>query len=351
MSTDTNSRPILKGVVLVWLSASLLEGTVLAAQERVPVVFALLSAAIHFAWLGVLAIPVWRVCWKLGEAPRSRTLLTAVHGAMGMVVLTLWVGGYLGFLYVVTQGEILLAMREATLWQAFGAVFTYILLVVGILAAQSSLRLTAQRERERDLLLLAKQAEVKALKAQLHPHFLFNTLNSIYALIELCPSDAQDMVGRLGELLRKTLEAAEERYVPLSWELELVDAYLAIEKIRLGDRLSAHVDVDGVDLNTPVLPFVLQPLVENAIKHGIACRSEPGEVRVRVRQRGAELEISVDDSGPGWNPAPSTPDSGRGIQLTRRRLENAYGSDAFQMEFSSLSPRGTGVLLRFGAAS
>ena len=266
-------------------------------------------------------------------------------------MLTAWVGGYLGLLYVVTRGEILVALEEAPLWQAFGAFFTYVLLVVGIVAVQSSFRLRAQRERERDLLLVTREAEVKALKAQLHPHFLFNTLNSIYALIESRPDQAQEMVGRLGELLRKTLEAAEERLVPLSWELELVEAYLAIEKIRLGTRLITRIDVDGVDLQTPVLPFLLQPLVENAVKHGISGRREPGEIRIGVRQRDGELVLRVEDTGPGLASSETRSDGGRGLALTRRRLETAYGPDEFRMELVNREPKGLGVTLRVAVAS
>jgi signal transduction histidine kinase len=170
------------------------------------------------------------------------------------------------------------------------------------------------------------QAQLKVLKMQLHPHFLFNTLNAISALIYQDVDLADRMIARLGELLRATLENADRQEVPLREELDFIEPYLEIEKARLGPRLTVKFSLDSEALNCLVPNMILQPLVENAIRHGIAPRTEPGSVEISAVRENGRLKLKVRDDGPGMPPAASAKtQTGLGLANTRARLQQLYG--------------------------
>jgi hypothetical protein len=168
-------------------------------------------------------------------------------------------------------------------------------------------------------------AQLSALRSQLNPHFLFNSLNSIVTLIGKDPAAAERMVVRLAELLRVTLAVSAEQYVSLRRELDFVRHYLDIEQIRFNDRLTIdwHIDDDTLDAEIPAL--ALQPLVENAIQHGVGRMPGPGRIMVGAQIEDATLELTVRDNGPG--PSAPRPRRGAGIGVTnlRERLERLYG--------------------------
>lgn len=185
-------------------------------------------------------------------------------------------------------------------------------------------------ERQRRADALQQQlavAQLDALKMQLQPHFLFNTLNSIQALMAIDTVAAQDMVARLAEFLRATLKVPPDGLVPLERELELAEAYLHIERVRFSDRLSGDVRVDAAAHGRPVPALILQPLLENAVRHGIAPFRRPGEVRVRAVATHGALRLSVWDSGPGI-PGPEPGRRGIGLANVRERLARQYGTAA-----------------------
>lgn len=172
------------------------------------------------------------------------------------------------------------------------------------------------------------QAQLLALRSQLNPHFLFNALNSIISLMDRDVPAAQRMVARLGELLRLSL-GADDAEVPLSRELNLVMQYLEIERIRFGDRLTVTVDVPPDLLDVRVPNLVLQPLVENAVIHGVAARPGPGRVSVHASRIGDTLVLRVSDDGVGLDhDAPRRAGHGIGIGNTRARLVAIYGDAA-----------------------
>jgi len=168
----------------------------------------------------------------------------------------------------------------------------------------------------------AREAEVRALRAQLNPHFLFNSLNSINALIGSDPEGARRMCERLGDFLRRTLSLGARDDVSLGEELELVDRYLGIEQVRFGERLQIEHAVDPDAAMCRVPPLLLQPLVENAIKHGIQDLIEGGAVRIEARVDGGALRVVVDN--PVDADAPSRRGEGVGLDNVRRRLA-AFG--------------------------
>jgi LytS/YehU family sensor histidine kinase len=165
------------------------------------------------------------------------------------------------------------------------------------------------------------QAELRALRAQINPHFLFNTLNSIASLIRENPDAAEDMTTRLAELFRYTLKGSEHDRVPLAQELAFVRGYLEIERTRFGDRLRVEESTEpGLDA-VAVPSLLLQPVVENAVRHGVGARAEAGRVWLEARRDGEHLVLEVRDDGPGLDAAAATSDgTGFGLHSVRERL-------------------------------
>ena len=181
------------------------------------------------------------------------------------------------------------------------------------------------------------QAQLRALQAQLNPHFLFNALNSVVVLIGRDPPLAQRTVVRLADLLRATLRAGESQEIPLSQELEVTRRYLEIEQVRFADRLTVEWQVDE-QLEAAVPAFALQPLVENALLHGIAQRPGAGTLSIHAERDGGDVVLRVCDDGPGPMAASRSNGAGVGLANLRARLERLYG-DAASLR---LHPRETG---------
>src|SRR5262249_40870931 len=189
-----------------------------------------------------------------------------------------------------------------------------------------------QKYRERELRasqLAARlaQAQLQLLKMELHPHFLFNTLHSISALIHTDPERADRMLTRLGDLLRLTLENSGTQEVCLNQELDFIQTYLEIEQVRFGPRLSVQRQIDPDVLGARVPYLILQPLVETASRQGIAPSRQPGQVGMGARRVGKRLWLQVWDTGPGLSDEFTPPPLRRGIGLTntRARLQQLYG--------------------------
>lgn len=179
------------------------------------------------------------------------------------------------------------------------------------------------------------QAQLQALKMQLNPHFLFNTLNTISSLMYTDPEAADAMMSRLSELLRLTLEKEGSQEVTLKEEIDILERYLEIERIRFEDRLRVSVSIAPEALEARVPNFSLQPLVENAIRHGIAPRPEGGRLSITAARDDGMLEIRLCDDGPGLKPATGAAPrrEGIGIANTRARLAQLYGErHRFEME-------------------
>ena len=164
---------------------------------------------------------------------------------------------------------------------------------------------------------------------QLHPHFLFNTLHSISALLNKDPQASRKMITRLGDFLRLTLENSGAQEVTLQKEMEFLTCYLEIERIRFQDRLVTRMNLDEETLDAMVPNLILQPIVENAIRHAIAPRSTPGQIEIEAKQQGSKLRIQVRDNGPGISEH-RTSDSvftkGVGLTNTGTRLKQLYGT-------------------------
>ncbi|QSQ28549.1 histidine kinase [Pyxidicoccus parkwayensis] len=243
-------------------------------------------------------------------------------------------------------------------WPAAWTYFTYmlskttdfdLLMYLSMVGLDAALRYSRQvREeavRASQLEAQLAQAQLQLLRSQLRPHFLFNTLHAISALMHSDVDAADRMVGQLSELLRASLERDGRQEVPLSEELELLAPYLDIERTRFSDRLQVEVDVAPEVRDALVPPLLLQPLVENAIRHGIAPRRGPGRVWVRAALSGERLAVEVRDDGVG--PPSSGVEAlreGIGLGSTRARLERLYGN-AHALTLEANAPRGFAVSL------
>ena len=186
----------------------------------------------------------------------------------------------------------------------------------------------------------AQDAELRALKAQLNPHFLFNALNSIRALISLDPPRAQALVTELAGLLRYAIGSSDAQLVPLERELQVTRGYLSLESARLEERLRVRIDVPDDCLRAPVPALLVQGLVENGIKHGVARLAEGGEIALSARMDAGQLRLEVTNpTAPGS--APRAPGAGVGLQNARERLRLLFGNLA-SLELDEASP---GVLV------
>jgi two-component system LytT family sensor kinase len=205
------------------------------------------------------------------------------------------------------------------------------------------------REREQRTSQLEAQlakANLQALKSRLQPHFLFNTMHSISALMLTDVHAADKMMTRLSDLLRMNLENDREQITHLSRELELVNGYLEIEKIRFGDRLNVVLDIADDTLDAQVPHLLLQPLVENAVRHGIAQLATKGEVRLVSRHEGDTLQLAVMDNGPGFESFDTSySKSGLGLRATQERLQTLYGENQY-LNVRTLAGGGVEVSVR-----
>jgi LytS/YehU family sensor histidine kinase len=173
---------------------------------------------------------------------------------------------------------------------------------------------------------LAAEARLRSLESRIHPHFLFNTLNSISSLIAVNPARAEQIVGRLAKLLRASLDTSNQPLIPLREELAMVESYVDIERARFGDKLRGSVKVPPELQDAQVPPMSVQSLVENAVKHGITPRSGGGEVLVTASAENGSLRIEVRDTGPGFDLA-AIP-AGHGLHSLVERLDTLFGAKA-----------------------
>ena len=262
----------------------------------------------------------------IGVHACSALAFTAIH-AVGMISVR-------AFLWGPPQLGWITALQRTHLTNLDWLLMTYTT-VVGFTYAMGYHREVQQRAvREAQLQTSLMEARIKTLEAELHPHFLFNTLHAISTLVHTDPDAADRMISRLSDLLRLTFDRSGAARVPLQEELEFLQKYLEIEQTRFQDRLTVRFDIDPVSLDAEVPRLILQPIVENAIKHGVSPRSGPGLIEVASGVAEDRLWLEVRDNGVGLSgSARSQFRRGVGLANTRDRLECLYG-DAQKLDFS-----------------
>jgi LytS/YehU family sensor histidine kinase len=261
---------------------------------------------------------------------QHRTRNVLLHLAASVVVST----AALVIFVLITSGIAPRALRTLLTADFHVGLIIYWALIGMAMAAEKRI---AAAELQRSL----QQARLDALRMQLQPHFLFNTLSSIAILIDEEPETARSMIVRLSELLRSTIDGGERNEVTLREELDVLQRYLDIERLRCRDRLALSVDVEPAALECGVPPFVLQPLVENALRHGIGARAGAGRIVISGRIEGDALALRVSDDGAG---APRLLREGVGLASVRERLAHLYPG-AHSMSLRNREPHGCEVAI------
>ncbi len=304
-----------------------------------------LNITYWYAWAVLVPGMLWmarryrfgRHTWKRAAAMHvgGVVVFTLAHAALAVTCRVLIMKAFAG--------------RDVSWWMYFQELFflnfdwemmTY-WAVVGLSHALDFHRESQERElTAAQLRTRLAEANLQALQRQLHPHFLFNTLNTISALMHRDTEAADATLERLGDLLRLTLDRVGTQHVTLQDELDFLRKYLEIEKTRFGDRLQVHTEVDLDTLDAAVPNLVLQPLVENALRHGIGPKIGGGRVEITARREGDNLRLEVRDNGVGLTSEAFN--TGVGLTNTRSRLEHLYGD---RYRFECHTPPGGGLLV------
>lgn len=310
----------------------------------------LVAATEWYVWAALTPV-VLLLCRRFRITSQNWIVPVALHMVAGLLVSFVQLAIQVKLNYIVNPGY------KMTYWRVLYFFATYKLhmnlLTYWVIVAlnhgiyyyeQSRARELAWARMETDL----ANAQLQALNMQLHPHFLFNTLHSISTLISEDPAAAQEMVLKLGDLLRATLSKIETPEVPLRQELELLDCYLSIEQTRFKDRLRITREIDPAALLCSVPTMILQPLVENAVRHGIGKHKQADEISIFGRRENGRLTLEVvNRAGRMENGAEMT--RGIGLSNTRARLEQLY-SDAHSFAITNCEGGGVAVKLSFPAS-
>ena len=338
---------------LVWAAQTTM-GAMLRGAPPVPLATALRATFTQtLPWIPVTLIaialarrcPLSRSAWKRNIIPHLLALPILAFIANVLVVLGYWIGAGM-----FNGGRVL--VQQGLLWASVN--FHIALLIYATVVAITLAVLYYQRTRAHELRLARiesqlARARLEALNAQIRPHFLFNTLHTIGQLWRSGRSDDADAVlDQLGALFSRVQTSTSKIEVPLGEELELVGAYLSIEEARFRDRLRTTVDASPAAMSCLVPPLILQPLVENAIRHGVSAISSAGRVDVSAALANGDLLLTVADDGPGIGAATTQPGTGTGLRNTRERLAQLYG-EAADLRIDSAPGGGTRVSVRLPA--
>jgi len=236
-------------------------------------------------------------------------------------------------------------LKDKFVWFLQGEILLAFGLVAVLVGRRVWQHFQAEKKRAAELEGQLAEARLEALRMQLQPHFLFNTLHTIAGLIGEAPPMARRMVIALGDLLRATLDEGAKPVRSLAEELAFVDLYLGIEKLRFGDRLLVRYEIDADATSAQVPNLLLQPLVENAMKHGAARLRRPCEVTLSARHEGPWLKLLVENDGPKWHATVEQPRPGIGLTNIKARLHLHYG-DNYQFEYLARTQGGVSINLQ-----
>jgi sensor histidine kinase YesM len=329
---STNKSKTIAWVILLCTIWVLFYGIVMYFQVKtIPFWVALFSSAYNNYLFGLISILYWLICNKIPFDQTKKVPFFSFHFIAAMFCSALWIFVSYGLWYL-SEGERMferMDVRGVIGWQfLFGMVQCFF--VAGIFYTIIYHRNLKQKEVEQaELKILTRDAELKALKLQMNPHFLFNSLNSINALVTKDATLARKMISQLSELLRMSLESHDKLLIPLKEELDLVHTYLSIEQIRFGDKMTVKEEIDPALLTQPFPAMLLQPLLENAVKHGIANTRSGGTILLSIQKQDRFVVGSVINESNDANFKISSPASNNGISLhnIHQRLDRMYGNE------------------------
>jgi two-component system sensor histidine kinase AlgZ len=316
--------------VATWLLVGCLIAGLLVAADAAPWINAMLFAIPVSLLFGFVAMSAYYVCRALPLARRRLPRLVITFGAAslvsGAILLAICIAwGKIAHSMDASWSEVEISRRSQVLIFGFGiALYLLSILAHDVLIAFENLRVAEHKENESHM--LAREAELQMLRTQVNPHFLFNSLNSISALTTIDAKAAREMTSALAQFFRQTLAMADIGKITLASELALCESFLTVEKIRFGKKLDALINAQPDTLIGLMPPMILQPLLENAIKHGIRNLAEGGVISVDIARRDAWLHITV--SNPVEPDAAAAPGNGMGLQNIRRRCAALYDDRA-----------------------
>lgn len=312
----------------VWVVFGLLLTVVFVFGGGAPLDWSLEFAVPVAVVLGLQSLSFWYVVQAMPPDDTPVARMAIIWSIAGVVSLLVWIAlAYAWAMWLLPEGEKYGASAAGMLpLLIFAGAIGISLAVLGHYLAGAFQRSRNAERRALELQVLAREAELKSLRAQLDPHFLFNSLNSVAALIGNDTAAARQMCFLMAQFFRKSLTLARQQAIPLSEEVSLAETFLAIEKVRFGDRLRTSFDIadDVKDVSVP--PLMLQPLVENAVHHGVAHMLEGGEVCVQARRREGFLELVV--ANPCDPDRPPSRSTGVGLVNVRSRVETLCGHRA-----------------------
>jgi len=269
----------------------------------------------------------------------GRTILVHVTGAVAMALTWTFLGDVLAWLLIRRPGITFAHYYAVSILTNLSLCTFLYFAVLGCIYAFSYYREAREREAQQtQLTAQLAEARLGALRMQLNPHFLFNSLNAITVLVrDQKTHEASRMLELLSGVLRQVLQSERRHEVTLAEELEFIQKYLAIEQVRFSDRLEVRWSIDPAIRDALLPEFILQPLLENAVRHGVAKRSEAGLIEINGSESDGKLILCIHDNGPGYSAGSA---DGLGISNTRRRLETMYG-DAARLEVRNADSGGT----------
>jgi signal transduction histidine kinase len=315
-------------VMAIWCIYSLFVSFPLVQSYQVSFLMALYWQACQSAVMFVLSIPVWFIVIRWLHSVRwywkgfVHFLLAPTYAVLNygyLYYMVLWFGGKAA----------VEPLKNSAGWLLYFNLLIYLLQFALYHSYEILRKLRVKEKIALELSALRKEQELATLKAQINPHFLFNTLNSISAMASTDAEETRTMIAQLADLLRYATESSKRDFVPLKNELQFVQDYIALESKRLEDRLTTKLQVDQSLYSYLVPPMILQPLVENAIKHGIAPAEEGGSVCVQIQRQKDEIIFQISNTGIGISCAdPLTTADGVGLKNTDARLRKIYGDSA-----------------------
>jgi two-component system, LytTR family, sensor histidine kinase AlgZ len=310
--------------ILAWQVPALLLAAILQVSAHLTILESLLISGPLVSLYAIVCLSPWYLCRVLPLRSTSAWKVLTNHVVAAMVAATCWTV----FARWMFEVQWFLPELKTRMEPAIPLLFGMGVLLYSLAVAlhYTYLQLQAAQEasrREHVAKVLAREAELKALKAQINPHFLFNCLNSISALTSADPLQARDMCIRLSDFLRNTLRLGEKVSIPFSDEIALVRTYLEVEQVRFGPRLHVEQYIQPECDACVVPPLLLQPLVENAIKHGIAGLVEGGYIRIEGKCAAGTLSVAVQNNFDPDSPPPKR--SGLGLANVRNRIHARHG--------------------------
>jgi two-component system LytT family sensor kinase len=320
----TGNRRSILIYALVWLAIAALQGFMFWYFLQLSAVLVISDALISNLIFGFLGLLAWYPTRYIPFQKHTPVYSTLAHLVAALFVLGIWVLLTYGFLSIIFSNDLeyIQFLNRTIAWRSILGGLVYLVLVLIYYLVTNNQKLQERVQQEERLRNLVRDTELNLLKSQINPHFLFNSLNSIASLTMTNPAEARDMIIRLSDFLRHSLKHRENEFVPLKEELVRMKDYLAIEKIRFGEKLLYEFEIDEMCHEFPVPTMIFQPLFENAIRHSVYESVDPVRIRFQCVSEDDHMKAAISND---YNPEiPTRKGTGVGLQNVRQRIELAY---------------------------